>query len=103
MNWERITKHWDTVSGEVLAHWSKLTSNDLEWIAGERARLLSTIQAHYGITRELAERDVLIWSASQSRRAGLNAIWARRAVHKSIAAATKQRFPDLGNISVADW
>jgi uncharacterized protein YjbJ (UPF0337 family) len=61
MNWEQVDGKWNQLKGLVRAKWSKLTDNDLEFIAGKRDQLVGKIQERYGIAREEAEQQVNDW------------------------------------------
>jgi uncharacterized protein YjbJ (UPF0337 family) len=55
MNWDQIESRWHQLKGRVRG---ALTDDDVETIAGKRDVLCSKIQARYGITRELAEKEL---------------------------------------------
>jgi uncharacterized protein YjbJ (UPF0337 family) len=61
MNWEQVEGKWNQLKGVVKVKWSKLTDNDLEFIAGKRDQLVGKIQERYGIGKEEAERQVNDW------------------------------------------
>lgn len=67
MNWDRIEGNWKKFKGKAKQEWGKLTDDQLEVIAGKRDQLLGTIQEHYGISREEAERQI---NAFQNRYGG---------------------------------
>jgi len=58
MNWDQIESRWHQLKGRVRQRWGALTDDDVETIAGKRDALCSKIQARYGITRELAEKEL---------------------------------------------
>lgn len=58
MNWGEIQEQWPQVERPIQQRWSKLTAGDLQQIAGQRDRLISRVQALYGITEEEAQRGV---------------------------------------------
>ena len=61
MNWDRIEGNWKQVTGKAKVQWGKLTSDDLDIIAGRREQLAGKIQERYGIARDEAEKQVDTW------------------------------------------
>jgi len=61
MNWDRIEGNWKQVTGRAQVQWGKLTSDDLDIIAGRREQLAGKIQERYGIARDEADRQVGEW------------------------------------------
>jgi uncharacterized protein YjbJ (UPF0337 family) len=57
MNWDQIAGNWKQVTGKVKEKWGKFTEDDLTRIAGKRDQLAGSIQQHYGIAKEQAEKD----------------------------------------------
>ena len=62
MNWEQLEGKWKEFEGSARAHWSKLTDDDWQTIAGKKEDLVGRIQKRYGIAEEEAERQVDDWS-----------------------------------------
>ncbi len=58
MNWDQIRGNWQQAKGEIKTRWGKLTDDDLDVIAGERDKLVGSLQEKYGITKEEAEKQV---------------------------------------------
>jgi uncharacterized protein YjbJ (UPF0337 family) len=58
MNWEQIQGNWKQFEGKVKEKWGKLTDNDLTTIAGQRDQLVGKLQAHYGIAKAEAEKQL---------------------------------------------
>jgi uncharacterized protein YjbJ (UPF0337 family) len=58
MNWDTIEGQWKQATGSVKERWGKLTDDDLVVIAGKRDQLAGKIQAHYGIAKEQAEKQI---------------------------------------------
>lgn len=58
MNWDRIEGNWKQFSGKALEKWGKLTSDNLDVIAGKREQLSGKIQEAYGISKDEAEEQV---------------------------------------------
>jgi uncharacterized protein YjbJ (UPF0337 family) len=66
MNWERISGSWNQVKGRVQERWGKLTSDQLDVIAGRRDQLSGRIQEVYGLTKEETERQLRNWERNLS-------------------------------------
>lgn len=58
MNWSEMNSDWDDLNGLLLTHWSRLSSHDLETIAGDRDELIRVLQRLYSWTPEAAEGAV---------------------------------------------
>jgi uncharacterized protein YjbJ (UPF0337 family) len=58
MNWEQIEGRWDQVKGKLRTKWAKLTDDDLEYMRGNRDRVLGKLKERYGLAREEAERSL---------------------------------------------
>lgn len=57
MNWDQVQGKWKQTKGRVQEKWGRLTDDDLNVIDGKRQQLVGKIQEHYGIAREVAERQ----------------------------------------------
>lgn len=60
--WDQLAGKWKQARGEVRKQWGKLTDDDLEYVAGERDKLVGKVQERYGIAKEEAERQIDSWS-----------------------------------------
>ncbi|MDX2220947.1 MAG: CsbD family protein [Burkholderiales bacterium] len=69
MNWDRIEGNWKQVKGSVKEKWGKLTDDQLDVIAGNRDKLAGRIQESYGITKEVAEKQLTEWQDKQREAA----------------------------------
>lgn len=58
MNWDQVQGKWKQYKGQVRAKWGKVTDSDFDVIAGNRQQLVGKIQEYYGLTREVAEKQV---------------------------------------------
>lgn len=58
MNWDQAKGNWKQVKGKVKEQWGELTNDEIDVINGRREQLLGSIQKHYGISVEEAERQV---------------------------------------------
>jgi uncharacterized protein YjbJ (UPF0337 family) len=80
MNWDQVQGKWKQYKGQARAKWGKLPDSDLDVIEGNRQQLVGKIQEYYGLTKEIAEKQVdeFVHSlraiqdtvAEQARRAG---------------------------------
>lgn len=61
MNWDQIEGNWKQFKGAAQSQWGKLTSDELDQVAGERLQLEGKIQEKYGVAKEEAERQVDAW------------------------------------------
>jgi uncharacterized protein YjbJ (UPF0337 family) len=61
MDWNRIEGNWKELKGKAKQAWAKLTDDDLNKIAGKREELEGKIQKRYGISKDLAKKDVDEW------------------------------------------
>jgi uncharacterized protein YjbJ (UPF0337 family) len=61
MNWDRIEGNWKQVTGRAKVQWGKLTSDDLDIVAGRREQLAGKIQERYGIAKDEADKQVNEW------------------------------------------
>ena len=61
MNWDQLEGKWQQLKGTVREKWRKLTSDDLDVIAGRRNQLMGKLQEKYGLAREAAEREAENW------------------------------------------
>jgi uncharacterized protein YjbJ (UPF0337 family) len=58
MDWNSAQANWTRFRDEVHANWGRLTSCQLDLIAGKRVRLANEIEEAYGITGDEAERQI---------------------------------------------
>jgi uncharacterized protein YjbJ (UPF0337 family) len=64
MNWDQVAGKWKQVKGSAKEKWGKLTDSDFDVIAGQRDKLVGRVQERYGLTREVAEKQVDEWSTT---------------------------------------
>lgn len=62
LNWDTVRGNWKQVKGEVKRKWGKLTDDDMLQLEGNREKLVGKIQERYGLTKEVAERQVEDWA-----------------------------------------
>src|ERR1051326_482663 len=58
MDQDIFASQWRHMRGALQSWWGKLTDDDFEWIGGQKDKLISWVQAHYGQTREQAQQEV---------------------------------------------
>jgi len=58
MNTDIFEGKWKQVRGEIRRWWGKLTDDDLDKIAGNRDKLIGTLQERYGYAKEKAEEEL---------------------------------------------
>ena len=63
--WEKMKGSWTQTKGVVKEQWGKLTDDDLLEIEGRRDRLVGKIQTRYGVPKEEAEAQVVVWEKKQ--------------------------------------
>jgi uncharacterized protein YjbJ (UPF0337 family) len=61
MNWSEVEANWKEVKGKAKQAWGHLTDDDLDKIAGKRDELEGRIQKHYGLSKDVAKRNVDEW------------------------------------------
>ena len=68
MNEDTISGNWKQSKGKVKETWGKLTDDDLDVIAGKRDQMIGKMQERYGVARDVAEKQVKDWEASNNYR-----------------------------------
>ena len=58
MNTLEIKGDWNIAKGKLKQKWSKLTDNDLQFVAGQQEELLGRMQKSTGETREVIEKAI---------------------------------------------
>lgn len=58
MNRDLIAGQWREIKGDVRNRWARITDDDLERADGNFDYLVGLVQTHYGMIREVAERQV---------------------------------------------
>jgi uncharacterized protein YjbJ (UPF0337 family) len=61
MNWSEVEANWKEVKGKAKQAWGHLTDDDLDKIAGKRDELEGRIQKQYGLSKDVAKRNVDEW------------------------------------------
>jgi len=61
MNWERISGNWAHWRGRIRERWGRLTSPELDAIAGRREHLVGRIQQAYALPQAEVERQLRNW------------------------------------------
>ena len=60
----QLNGEWKQVRGRLKEQWGKLTSDDLDKIAGKRDQLIGRLQARYGHAQDEIERQIKGFEAS---------------------------------------
>jgi len=58
MNRDRIEGKWKQLKGKAREQWGKLTGDRFGVIAGKRGQLAGRIQRQYGISKDIAARQL---------------------------------------------
>lgn len=58
MNSDTIKGQWKQLNGKIKAQWGKLTDDDLTVAEGNSEYLAGKVQERYGVTKELALKQV---------------------------------------------
>jgi len=58
MNWNIIERNWKLYKGAVKQQWNKLTDDDLDLIAGNRAQLVEYVQGAYALSADEAQHQI---------------------------------------------
>jgi uncharacterized protein YjbJ (UPF0337 family) len=62
MNWDRIEGNWKQFAGHAQKRWGKLTNDQIDVTKGNREILAGKIQEEYGVSKDVAERQLKEWS-----------------------------------------
>jgi uncharacterized protein YjbJ (UPF0337 family) len=66
MTWEQIQGKWKQIEGSIRSRWGRLSGDDVNFIAGQKDRLIGKLQERYGIAKEEALRQIDEWISSLS-------------------------------------
>jgi uncharacterized protein YjbJ (UPF0337 family) len=61
MDWDRIAGNWAWWRGRIQDRWSRLSSEQLDQVAGRRDLLVARIQENYELSGAEAERQLRNW------------------------------------------
>src|SRR5581483_1931813 len=67
MNWDQVQGKWKQMKGQAKTRWGKLTDDDLDVIAGQKAQLVGRLQERYGSQTDQAQREVDEWNDELGR------------------------------------
>jgi len=65
MNSDQMQGKWKQMKGSVKERWGKLTDDDLDVIDGKHDQLVGKIQERYGIAKDVAQKQIDDWNATQ--------------------------------------
>jgi hypothetical protein len=66
-NWQEVEARWESLRPKVAAYWSRLPSDELQGLSGDRAALVQLVRRFYGVEENGAEAQVEAWLAGLSR------------------------------------
>lgn len=58
MNTDIIKGKWKQLNGKIKTQWGKLTDDDLTEAEGNRDYLAGKVQERYGVTKDVADKQV---------------------------------------------
>jgi hypothetical protein len=61
MRWDEIQTRWVEYRPLAKRRWLALSDDQLETIGGRQELLAVSLQASYGVTREVADREIEAW------------------------------------------
>lgn len=61
MNWDQVAGNWKQLKGKIRQQWGDFTDDEIDIIEGKREELVGRLQAKYGYTKEVAEREADNW------------------------------------------
>ena len=61
LGWEEVKAQWPHFKGEVRAAWPELSKEEIERVDGSYDRLVSALQARYGLEHASAKGQVQAW------------------------------------------
>jgi uncharacterized protein YjbJ (UPF0337 family) len=61
MDWERISGNWPQWRTRIQERWGRLTSQQLDGVAGQRERLVARLEDVYALSQPEAERQLRNW------------------------------------------
>ena len=67
MNWTEIRADWGPMRRLLRSYWSALTPEDLDYVAGDRGRLVERLGARYRLDAGSAERAACIFEKDVRR------------------------------------
>jgi uncharacterized protein YjbJ (UPF0337 family) len=103
MNQDILAGQWKQMRGAMKSWWGKLTDNDFDRIAGQKDKLIGTLQEKYGYTRDMAQREVEQRMHSYNSEIA-NASGATNVVGEkmtSLAGVIRENAPSQGTINSA--
>ncbi len=66
MNRQKLRGRWDETKGFAREFWGELSGDDLNFIAGQRDRLIGRLERKYNLSRSEAEMQVEIFERKVS-------------------------------------
>ena len=72
LGWEEVKAQWPSFKDEVRAEWPKLSKEEVEGVDGSYDRLVSALQARYGLEHASAKGQVQAWLVRLGSASGSN-------------------------------
>jgi uncharacterized protein YjbJ (UPF0337 family) len=64
VDWELIESNWREFQRNAQSRWRSLSREDLESIAGQRAKLIAKLRERYGFDEQQAEQELAAWQGA---------------------------------------
>lgn len=61
MDTNKTKTNWKLLHANIKTQWERLTDEDLAIIDGKRDRFIGKVQEKYGVSREIAEKQIAEW------------------------------------------
>lgn len=61
MDPEQFSSQWLKLKKEINKKWNKIAGIELNEIAGKKTKLISAVRKHYGLEKEIAEKEIDDW------------------------------------------
>lgn len=65
MQWKQIENNWEVFKVIIKQNWNEISDQQLDMVAGKRARFSSVIQSTYGVGDSESERQLSGWQDAQ--------------------------------------
>lgn len=68
MNWSTIETSWNDYKAGAQQRWNKLTDEQISGTMGKRETLSTRVQEAYAVDKDVADRQISEWQASQKEK-----------------------------------
>ena len=90
VNADLFSGWWKEARGSLRSWWGKLTDDDIEYIAGQKDRLIGLVQQRYGYAREKAREEVERRIQETQSQVGNSLTKVQRAIGDAADSTTQQ-------------